>query len=138
MRRFHSSVVLLSALWLALPLSAAHAHPRLLRSSPAADSRVTEAPSQIALTFNESLDLALTRITITRGETEIRPDSVRLAGGDPNTVTVAFGSALAPGRYTVRWQVTGDDGHPVRGEFSFEILATGSARGANTPRSPHD
>jgi methionine-rich copper-binding protein CopC len=124
-------LALLIALSLAVPLSAARAHPRLLKATPAADSRTAEAPRQIALTFNESLDLALTRVTILRGETPVRPDSLRLATGDDKTVVATLGTALAPGRYTVRWQVTGDDGHPVRGEFSFEVLPAGS-----TPADP--
>jgi methionine-rich copper-binding protein CopC len=53
---------------------------------------------------------------------QVRPDSVQLAVGDAKTVIATFGTALAPGRYTVRWQVSGDDGHPVRGEFSFDVI----------------
>lgn len=121
------TLTLLLALSLAAPLSAAHAHPRLLKATPAADSRTAEAPRQIALTFNESLDLALTRVTLLRGETQVRPDSLQLAVDDDKTVVASFGTTLAPGRYTVRWQVTGDDGHPVRGEFSFEVLPAGPA-----------
>jgi copper transport protein len=75
------------------------------------------------LTFNESLDVALTRVTLFRGDTQVRPDSLHLAAGDGKTVVASLGAALAPGSYTVRWQVTGDDGHPVRGEFKFEVLA---------------
>lgn len=125
------TLTLLAALSLAVPLSAAHAHPRLLKATPAADSRSAEAPRQIALTFNESLDLALTRVTLLRGETQVRSDSLHLAVGDDKTVVASFGAALAPGRYTVRWQVTGDDGHPVRGTYTFEVLASGTA-----PASP--
>lgn len=123
---------ILVALSLAVPLSAAHAHPRLLKATPAADSRSAEAPRQIALTFNESLDLALTRVTLLRGETQVRVDSLHRAVGDDMTVVASLGAALAPGRYTVRWQVTGADGHPVRGAYSFEVLATGAAPGDRT------
>jgi methionine-rich copper-binding protein CopC len=129
-------LTLLLALSLAAPLSAAHAHPRLLKATPAADSRTAEAPRQIALTFNESLDLALTRVTLLRGETQVRPDSLQLAVDDDKTVVASLGTTLAPGRYTVRWQVTGDDGHPVRGEFSFEVLPAGPAPADPAPRSP--
>lgn len=109
------------ALSLAVPLSAAQAHPRLLKATPAADSRA-EAPREIALSFNEELDLALTRITVLRGDVPVRPDSLRLVVGDAKSVVATFGTALPPGRYTVRWQVSGGDGHPVRGEFSFEVI----------------
>lgn len=115
------SLSLLVALSLSVPLSAAQAHPRLLKATPAADSR-TEAPRQISLSFNEELDLALTRVTVLHGDMQVRPDSVQLAVGDAKTVIATFGTALAPGRYTVRWQVSGDDGHPVRGEFSFDVI----------------
>lgn len=134
MRLSIRALPVLVALSLTAPLGAAHAHPRLLKSTPAADSRSAEAPRVIALSFNESLDLALTRVTVLRGETQLSPDSLHLAAGDDKTVVAAFGRALPPGRYTVRWQVTGDDGHPVRGQFSFEVLAPGAASTRPAPR----
>ena len=121
---------------LALPLRAASAHPRLLKATPAAESRSAEAPRQIALTFNESLDLALTRVTVLRDGESLRPDSLHLANGDDKTVVASLGAALAPGRYTVRWQVTGDDGHPVRGEFTFVVLPADAATAGHGTRRP--
>ncbi len=133
MRLSIRTLTLAVALSLALPLSAAQAHPRLLKATPAADSRV-EAPRQVVLSFNEELDLALTRVTITHGTVQVRPDSVHLVAGDNKSIVASFGTALPPGRYNVRWQVTGDDGHPVRGEFSFEVLPAQSAPA--TPARP--
>lgn len=121
---------------LALPLRAASAHPRLLKATPAAESRSAEAPRQIALTFNESLDLALTRVTVLRDGASLRPDSLHLANGDDKTVVASLGAALAPGRYTVRWQVTGDDGHPVRGEYTFVVLPADAATAGQGTRRP--
>lgn len=130
MRLFARPLALMAVLALAVPLSAASAHPRLVKSTPAADSRSAEPPRQLALSFNESLDLALTRVTLHHGEMDVRLDSLRLAAGDDKTVTATVVGKLAPGHYTVRWQVTGDDGHPVRGTFSFEVLR------AKAPPSP--
>lgn len=131
------ALALLLALSLAAPLSAARAHPRLMKATPAADSRSAEAPRQVALTFNESLDIALTRVTLLHNGNTVRTDSLHLAAGDDKTVIASVASPLAPGRYTVRWQVTGDDGHPVRGEFSFEVLPrSGAAHDHNASRSP--
>jgi methionine-rich copper-binding protein CopC len=124
---FSRPLALVAALALAAPLSAASAHPRLLRASPAADSRSTEAPRQLVLTFNESLDLALARVTLHHGEMTVRLDSLRLATTDDKTLLATVVESLAPGRYTVRWQVSGDDGHPVRGTFSFDVIATNTA-----------
>lgn len=123
MRLFTRSFALVAALTLAVPLSAASAHPRLLRSTPVADSRTPTAPRHVTLTFNESLDIALTRVTLHHGEKTLRLDSLRLVADDDKSVTATISGTLAPGRYTVRWQVTGDDGHPVRGSFEFEVLA---------------
>jgi len=123
MRLAIRAVLTFVALSIAAPVSAARVHPRLVKSTPAADSRSAQAPLAVALSFNETLDLELTRVTILRGEAQVSPDSVHLAAGDNKTVVAVFGSALAAGRYTIRWQVTGADGHPVRGQFSFEILA---------------
>ena len=110
------------ALSLAQPLGAASLHPRLVKATPAADSRTADAPKQLALTFSETLDLALTRVRLFRGETQVRTDSLQRAPGDEKTIVAPLAAALTPGRYTVRWAVTGSDGHPVRGEFSFEVL----------------
>lgn len=124
-------VILGTAFALVAPLSAASAHPRLLKSTPAADSRTSSPPRQVTLSFNESLDLALTRVSLHHGEMAVQLDSLRLVAGDDKSVTATVVGTLAPGRYTVRWQVTGDDGHPVRGAFSFDVLA--SDRGASRP-----
>lgn len=135
-RPIHLFRRVLPFLGLVVPFSTAAAHPRLERSAPAAESRLTVPPKQLALTFNESLDLALTRVTLHRGADKLALDSLQLATGDDRTVTARIASVLSPGRYTVKWQVTGDDGHPTRGEFSFEVLAAGSAPAPATPRSP--
>lgn len=124
----------LAALCLALPLSAAHAHPRLVKATPAADHRTSEAPRQLILTFNESLDLALTRVTVVRGGIPVALGALRLVPSDDKSIVATPSSVLTPGRYTVRWQVTGDDGHPVRGEFSFEVLPAGTAPSDGTVR----
>lgn len=123
MRLLTRSFALFAVLTLAVPLRAASAHPRLLKSTPVADSRTPAAPRQVTLTFNESLDIALTRVTLHHGEMTLRLDSLRLVADDDKSVTATIIGSLAPGRYTVRWQVTGDDGHPVRGTFSFEVVA---------------
>lgn len=124
----------MTVFFLAAPLSAANAHPRLLKSSPGAESQSAEVPRQVSLTFNEALDVALTRITLQRGEAKIALDSLRLQPGDKNTIVAKVITTLPPGLYTVRWQVTGDDGHPVKGEFNFTVSALKSSQRASEHR----
>ncbi len=121
--RARSLRLLLPLALLAAPIASAAAHPRLEKATPAADSRLPLPPKQLTLTFNEPLDLAITRVTLLRGTEAVRLDALRLSPNDDRTVVATIPSTLAPGRYTVKWQVSGDDGHPVRGEFAFEVLA---------------
>lgn len=109
---------------LALPVRQAVAHPRLLKSDPAADARVA-APHAVALTFNEKLSPALSRVTLQDAKGAPVPlEALKAASGDPKTLVAAIAGRLAPGAYVVKWQAAGDDGHPVRGQFGFEVIAS--------------
>ncbi|MDX2184532.1 MAG: copper resistance protein CopC [Gemmatimonadaceae bacterium] len=115
--------IMVVSLVLGVPVRAASLHPRLLKAAPAADSRSAEATKEVALTFNEPLDLALTRVTVLRGTSAVALQPLRLAPADDKTVLATATAPFPVGRYVVRWQVTGDDGHPVKGEYRFEIIA---------------
>jgi methionine-rich copper-binding protein CopC len=131
-------LVLLFAL--GLPIRTASAHPRLLRAVPAPESRMTVAPREIALTFHEGVSVGLSRITLLdAAQHVVTLDSLRAAPGDTKTLTAKIVSALRPGRYTVKWQAGGADGHPVRGEYSF-VVEAGPVRPMNgsTPSAQGD
>ena len=118
----HTRSILALAVLLAAPAREAAAHPRLVKAVPAADSRAAVAPKEIALTFNEALTLALSRITLTDGKQQvIALDTLRAGPGDPKTLMAKVTDPLVPGRYTVKWQAAGADGHPMRGELTFVI-----------------
>lgn len=42
---------------------------------------------------------------------------------DPKQLFVEVESALAPGTYVVQWRCIADDGHVMRGDFRFEVVA---------------
>ncbi len=130
----HARLILaLTALFVLSPRDAA-AHPRLLKAAPAADSRAAVAPKEIVLTFNEPLTLALSRITLLDAKQQvIALDSLRAGPDDPKTLLVKVTGALAPGRYTVKWQAAGADGHPMRGAVTFVFEP--AAPGVNAPSS---
>lgn len=118
-----------------LPPRDAAAHPRLLKAAPAADSRTAVAPREISLTFNEPLTLALSRITVTDAKQQvIALDSLRAGPDDPKTLVAKVIGALAPGRYTVKWQAAGADGHPMRGELTFVLDPATAPAGASAAR----
>lgn len=40
---------------------------------------------------------------------------------DPKQLAVQVSPGLPPGRYVVQWRCIADDGHVMRGDFSFEV-----------------
>jgi putative copper export protein/methionine-rich copper-binding protein CopC len=109
----------------------AFAHTGLRRAVPARGARLTIAPRALRLTFTEAIEPALARVTL------LAPDGSTIAlsalGGVRDSAQVITadvqGALTATGAYTVRWQVAGRDGHPVRGSYAFTVLpgATGLA-----------
>ena len=110
--------------WLALVLlpTQALAHTALTSSSPASGAHLYEAPRELRLRFNEAVEIALARLALVGpGGTEIGLGELRNAPDSATVVIAAIERLLSAGVYTVRWQVAGADGHPVRGEFSFMV-----------------
>lgn len=120
----------LALLALLLVPAAAHAHGVLRRSEPAAGARLTEVPRQLRLTFNEPLVPAFTRVTLRAASGDLVALAPLRIEGDTIVVADVTG-ALAPGAWTIAWQVAGADGHPVRGEVKFTIAA--GAAGLDQP-----
>lgn len=111
----------LLASW-ALP---AHAHLRLERAAPAAEARLDIVPAELRLVFSLPVEPAFSRLALfgPAGEVELGPREV---SGEGRVLSAAVRGAIAAGAYTVRWQVAGPDGHPVRGEHGFSV-APGAA-----------
>jgi copper transport protein len=109
-------------------LAGAHAVPRhtsLKRSEPAKDGRLATPPTRISLWFTAKPELAFSKISLA-GPTGVIPlDTIvadtaySLHGRIPRT--------LPAGEYRVLWQTGGTDGHTIRGEFSFVVLARAGA-----------
>ncbi|MER7579759.1 FixH family protein [Kitasatospora sp. NPDC097691] len=125
-RRIAGVLGVLGAL-LALMLAGAgpaSAHATLDSTDPRQNSVVATAPSEVTLTFSESVSLS--------------PDSVRVldpagkavdtgnpahADGRGNTARVGLKGGIANGTYTVAWRAVSEDSHPVGGAFTFSIGA---------------
>jgi len=132
MSRF--TVALVTAVALALPLQQAAAHPRLVKSTPTANSHLAAAPAEIAVMFNENITLALSKLSLLGAlQKPVRLDSLRRNAGDEKTLVAKTVTPLTAGRYIVKWQAAGSDGHPMRGEFSFVVDAPTAARKIVTP-----
>ena len=129
-----------------LPVNAADRawlHATLLRSTPAANSHLTQPPDTIRLLFSEAVVPELSQISLTR------PDGTTAAlvvvGLDPHDVHTLLAAVppLPGGSYRVVWRVISADGHPVDGNFIFSIetgadssITPGSAIAPIAPPSP--
>ena len=93
------------------------AHAKLLSTSPSAGAELAAAPKVLTLDFNESVQLAVLKVSAAGKDISVPYDS----GASAAHVAVPL-PALAPGTYQVRWSaLTVDDGHVVKGTFSFVI-----------------
>lgn len=108
-----------------LVLAAAYpaaAHEELRRADPAEGSELSAVPEQLRLTFLNPVRLEFARLALTGPDGQVI-ELGELRRADPASVLVGpIRGPLVAGQYTVRWQVAGPDGHPVRGEYTFTIL----------------
>ncbi|MGW4498730.1 copper resistance CopC family protein [Micromonospora sp. NPDC004336] len=104
---------------LLVPAAPAAAHNTLRSASPAAESRLTAAPTQVTLTFMQRLDPAFTTIALTDAARERVPTGEPVVTGTTGTVTID--RPLANGAYTVAYRVVSADGHPVQGSYRFTV-----------------
>jgi methionine-rich copper-binding protein CopC len=102
-----------------LPL-AALAHAKLLSTVPASGERIAVAPKQMTLQFNEAVQIGVLKLSASGKDIPIELDRSAAAG---SKVTVAL-PTLGPATYLVQWSaLTVDDGHVVKGTFSFVVTA---------------
>jgi len=97
---------------------AARAHAFLDHAEPRVGSKVTTAPTEVALFFSQNLEGAFSSIEVSdangarvdQGKAKISASTMRV-GVKP----------LPPGTYKVRWQVLSKDTHATEGNFSFTV-----------------
>jgi methionine-rich copper-binding protein CopC len=103
-------------------------HLRLVATSPAADSTLAEAPTEIRLFFSEAPQMRGTTVRLTRGTEELVASTEAAADPeDPKELFIRPASPLAPGTYTVHWRVIAEDGHTQRGTFAFRVTGSSPA-----------
>ncbi|UXY36695.1 copper resistance CopC/CopD family protein [Streptomyces albidocamelliae] len=139
--RLRTLVLLLLAVTGALLAGAgpASAHAALTGSDPAQGVVVKKAPSQVSLTFSETV--AMTGDSVRVLDPKGRPVQTGTpANVSGTTYAVRLKSGLAEGTYTVAYQVVSADSHPVAGAYTFSVGApsptvvsgTGPAAGGGT------
>jgi copper resistance protein C len=112
------SLVALSGLLLIVSAPAAHAHASLMHASPSAGSALSAAPQEVTLTFNDTLEAAFSKITVTDG------NGIEVSQGkgqvNSNVMRVSL-KPLAAGSYKVNWRAVSTDTHKTEGNFTFSV-----------------
>ena len=102
----------------------AHAHPKLLSVSPAANAAVAP-PAHIDLQFSEKLMPAFSKADLTMaampGMGAMKIASATAVAADGKTLVVTPKARLARGRYIIDWHVVSTDTHKVAGRTGFAV-----------------
>ena len=121
--------ILLAGLGLFGPISPASAHTDVVSTSPADGSDVNASQESISLTFAEP-PLADGAAIVVMDSTGTILDSPAPTL-DGATISIPWPADLMPGKATVQWRATGQDGHVLSGEFVFNYTA--AAEGGMAP-----
>jgi len=109
--------------------SAAFAHAKLVRSQPAANGRLKEAPKIVELWFSEELEAQFSTIIVTdQNGRHVDKNDVSCAEGNKK-LQISL-EDLQPGTYTVEWKALSTDQHTMKGKFVFTV------EGSAAPSTP--
>jgi methionine-rich copper-binding protein CopC len=113
--------VILALLAAATTVSPAFAHTKLVTANPAPNSVVRQAPSRIAITFNEPVLQRFTTLSVSGpgGKLHVMPIEV-----DPKNkarISAVIHGGGKPGVYRVDWSAAGSDMHKMTGGYSFTV-----------------
>lgn len=114
----HSIVIALALLGLSGP---AFAHAHLRSATPAANSTVSAAPSEVSIAYSEGIEPRFSTIEVQDAAGKrVDKNDAHGAPKDNKVLSVALPS-LPPGTYKVIWHATAVDTHKSEGTFSFTI-----------------
>lgn len=110
-------ITLASCLLCILWQTTALAHTHLVSSVPADKAELTAAPKETTLRFAEPVVLTAAKLESSDGtKTILKP----LPAAAVKEAHIPL-PTLAPGRYTLQWRATSDDGHVMSGAISFVV-----------------
>jgi len=119
MRRTFALAVVGAAAALLLP-AAALPHAGLLATSPETQSSIASAPRILVLRFNEPVLVAPDAVKVLAEDGTVLSRDAR-ASADGKVVIARVAGLRKGAAYTVRWRVTGQDGHSPTGLYTFGV-----------------
>jgi methionine-rich copper-binding protein CopC len=101
--------------------ASAQAHAKLLSASPPVGGEVQGPPSEIRITFSESIYPNFSGIVVKDQAGHVEPVGPSRAEGDKKVLVTPLKAKLAPGRYQVAWHAVCADTHRMQGEYAFTV-----------------
>ena len=110
-----------ASLAFALAATQAFAHAHLERALPPVGGAVS-GPSEIRLTFSESVEPKFTKVSLTGpGGAAVPLGAAKTAPHNQAVLIAPITKPLAPGVYTVHWHAVSVDTHHTQGTFQFTV-----------------
>ena len=116
-------VAVIAAAVLSLSGGIAAAHANYVKSNPAADARLTTAPTEVRVTFSETPVARGSELAVLEMPAGRRVDrgDVSVVEDEPNTLRVSL-ERIGEGGYLVSWTaLSAVDGHETKGAFGFAL-----------------
>lgn len=109
------------------------AHATLESADPANGSMLAAAPDHVELVFSENVGKPAALVVLDPGGTEVTGGELQVV--DDTMSRTYDPAAFAPGVYTVSYQVTSADGHPISGTLTFMVHGEGESAVPVAPAS---
>jgi methionine-rich copper-binding protein CopC len=97
-------------------------HITLEASFPEDDQTVDGGVTEVRLFFSDAPLMRGASIRVVNSSRRlVRSSPPEADANDPKQLSVQLDPALPAGRYVVQWRCIADDGHVMRGDFTFEV-----------------
>ncbi len=117
-----TTIATLTLIGSTLAATTADAHPKLVKSEPAANAIVRASPKEVRLSFNEDLVPKFSGIELK--DKKGQKVEIGAAAADPldkKRLVIPLSKPLAEGAYKVTWHAVAADTHRVQGNYSFTV-----------------
>jgi methionine-rich copper-binding protein CopC len=123
-------LVLAVASLFAFPI-AAFAHGAMVQATPAVDSNVLTAPTEVSIEFDGKLQIIgntnVNSIEVTDNQGQVISSPTSVVEG--NKISTKLQLTDITGLVSVHFRIVSEDGHPVEGDYSFTVGETPLANG---------
>jgi methionine-rich copper-binding protein CopC len=129
-------LVLAVASLFAFPV-AAFAHGEMVQATPAVDSNVLTAPTEVSIEFDGKLQIIgntnVNSIEVTDNQGQVISSPTSVVEG--NKISTKLQLTDITGLVSVHYRIVSEDGHPVEGDYSFTVGETPVAISAQSGES---